>query len=251
MGTIGVVVCGHGSRDSEAVKEFESLIQDLARHFPDHPLTHGFLEFAQPTIEDALENLRLKGAGQILAVPAMLFAGGHVTTDVPAILDEFASNYDGLTIRFGRELGLDPNLMKAAADRIDEEINNASKQIPLEETLLMVVGRGTTDSNINDALKQICRALCEELKFDHGEVCYAGVASPLVEPGLENAAQLGYRRIVVFPYLLLTGMLVNRIYSITDQIALKFPDVEFLKAKYLGNHPNVIETFADRIREIL
>ena len=54
-----------------------------------------------------------------------------------------------------------------------------------------------------------------------GEVCYSGVTFPLIAPGLEHAAKLGYRRIVVFPYFLFTGVLVQRIYDITDQIAEK------------------------------
>ncbi|MBL4884228.1 MAG: hypothetical protein JKY95_06810, partial [Planctomycetaceae bacterium] len=31
-----------------------------------------------------------------------------------------------------------------------------------------------------------------------------------VAPGLEHAAKLGYKRIIVFPYFLFTGILVQR-----------------------------------------
>jgi sirohydrochlorin cobaltochelatase len=48
--TIGVMVCGHGSRDVDAVEEFERLVRGLARHLPGYPLERGFLEFARPTL---------------------------------------------------------------------------------------------------------------------------------------------------------------------------------------------------------
>jgi sirohydrochlorin cobaltochelatase len=87
--------------------------------------------------------------------------------------------------------------------------------------------------------------------FGWTEVCYSGVTFPLVAPGLEHAVKLGYRRIIVFPYFLFTGVLVKRIYRITDQIAARHPEIEFLKAGYLNDHPLVLDTFAERVEEIL
>ncbi|HSK38701.1 MAG TPA: CbiX/SirB N-terminal domain-containing protein, partial [Arenibaculum sp.] len=63
--------------------------------------------------------------------------------------------------------------------------------------------------------------------------------------------RLGYRRIVVFPYFLFTGILVRRIYDHTDIVAARHPGIEFVKAPYLNDHPLVLETLEDRVREIL
>jgi sirohydrochlorin cobaltochelatase len=57
--------------------------------------------------------------------------------------------------------------------------------------------------------------LWEGFGFGWAETAYSGVTFPLVEPGLEHAARLGYKRIVVFPYFLFTGILVDRIYNAT------------------------------------
>jgi sirohydrochlorin cobaltochelatase len=93
--------------------------------------------------------------------------------------------------------------------------------------------------------------LWEGMGFGWGEVCYSGVTFPLVGPGLEHAVKLGYRRIIVFPYFLFTGVLVKRIYRITDQMAERHPEIEFLKAQYLKDHPLVLDAFADRVQEIM
>ena len=49
MSGIGVMVCGHGSRDDEAVREFAAVAAGVARRLPHYPVESGFLEFARPT----------------------------------------------------------------------------------------------------------------------------------------------------------------------------------------------------------
>src|SRR5690606_16371263 len=83
------------------------------------------------------------------------------------------------------------------------------------------------------------------------EVAYSGVTFPLVAPALDHAVRLGYRRIVVFPYFLFTGVLVKRIYAAAEGAQQRHPEVEILNAPYLNDHPLVVETFLDRIREML
>jgi sirohydrochlorin cobaltochelatase len=72
-----------------------------------------------------------------------------------------------------------------------------------------------------------------------------------VAPALDHAAKLGYRRIVVFPYFLFTGVLVNRIYDAAYAAQARYPGIEILKAPYLDDHPLVLDTLLDRIREML
>jgi sirohydrochlorin cobaltochelatase len=123
--------------------------------------------------------------------------------------------------------------------------------VPLHETLLVVVGRGASDPDANSNVAKVARMLWEGFGFGWAETAYSGVTFPLVEPALEKAARLGFRRIVVFPYFLFTGILVQRIYDATDTVATRHPSIEFVKAPYLNDHPLVLDTFADRIREIL
>jgi sirohydrochlorin cobaltochelatase len=62
---------------------------------------------------------------------------------------------------------------------------------------------------------------------------------------------LGYKRVIVFPYFLFTGILIDRIYGFTDKCAAKYPEIRFVKAGYLNDHPLVLETFAERVKEQL
>ncbi len=247
----GVMVCGHGSRDEGAVSEFASVAKGIAARLPQYQVESGFLEFATPIIRDGLDKLRESSHNHILAVPGMLFAAGHAKNDIPSVLNRYAAEHEGLTISYGRELGIDLKMVRAAGERIKEALALAKDDVPLHETMLVVVGRGASDPDANSNVTKVMRLLWEGLGFGWGETVYSGVTFPLVEPGLEHAARLGYKRIVVFPYFLFTGVLVNRIYDYTDKVAAAHPEIEFIKAPDLNDHPLVLDCFADRVEEIL
>ena len=87
---------------------------------------------------------------------------------------------------------------------------------PRADTLLAVIGRGTSDPDANGNVAKVARMLWEGMGFGWAETGYSGVAEPRVDAALERASRLGFRRIVVFPYFLFTGVLVERIYEQTD-----------------------------------
>ena len=248
---LGIMVCGHGSRNRLAVEEFAKVAEGLRTSMPDYPVEYGYLEFANPVINVGLDKLREQGVTRILAVPGMLFAAGHAKNDIPSVLNTYAAQHEGVTIDYGKELGIDAKMMQAAGARIQQAIDNAETEVPLHDTMLVVVGRGASDPDANSNVSKVTRMLWEGFGFGWAETCYSGVTFPLVEPGLRQAAKLGFKRIIVFPYFLFTGVLVNRIYQHMDLVAADHPEIEFLKAPYLNDHPMVLETFKERVEQIL
>src|SRR5438067_433526 len=180
-----------------------------------------------------------------LAVPGMLFAASHVKNDLPWEMNSFMAGNSGIEVKLGRDLAIDPKLLAAAADRIASVAPDGR-----EDSVLVVVGRGTNDPDANSNISKITRMLWEGMGFGWGETAYSGVAHPRVDAALDRAARLGFRRIVVFPYFLFTGVLVKRIYAQTDDAAVRFPAIEFVKASYLRDHPLVIDAFLERATEI-
>jgi sirohydrochlorin cobaltochelatase len=245
MKDTAVLLCGHGSRDPEAIEEFAIAAAALRHRLDPQDFATGYLEFAQPTIQQGLADLVSRGARRIVAVPGMLFAASHVKNDLPWEMNSFMAANPGIEVRLGRDLAIDPKLLAAAAERIAAAVAESR-----EDAVLVVVGRGTNDPDANSNIAKITRMLWEGMGFGWAETAYSGVAHPRVDAGLDRAARLGFRRIVVFPYFLFTGVLVKRIYSQTDDAAARFPAIEFVKAPYLRDHPLVIDAFVERVAEI-
>ena len=251
MEKLGVMLCGHGSRDADAVNEFAGLADALRARVAYEHVEYGYLEFATPVIRDGLDKLRAQGVRDVLAVPGMLFAAGHAKNDIPSVLNTYQAQYDNFRVHYGRELGIDPKMIHAAGERIEEGLAQCQTDVSRHDTLLMVVGRGASDPDANANVAKVMRLLWEGKGFGWGETAYSGVTFPLVEPALEHAARLGFKRIVVFPYFLFTGVLVRRIYEYTDAVAARHPEIEFVKTPYLNAHPSVVSCLEDRINEIL
>jgi len=257
-GPIGVLVCGHGSRNRLAVEEFASLARQLQHSMGRVPVEYGYLEFARPILRDGLDGLRRRGVSHVLAIPAMLFAAGHAKNDIPSVLNTYSAE-TGLRIDYGRELGVDRRMIQAAGARIRACLDQAEEQdreagrepVPIEQTLLVVVGRGSSDPDANSNVAKVTRLLVEGFGFAWGETVYSGVTFPLVEPGLRHVVKLGYRRIVVFPYFLFSGVLVSRIVQHSQRVADDHPEVQILQASYLGDHPEVLATFRERVEDVL
>ena len=247
MTDTAVLLCGHGSRDPEAIEEFELAAAALRPRLHGFDFATGYLEFARPTIRDGLALLAARGARRILAIPGMLFAGSHVKNDLPWEMNSFIAENPDIDVRLGRDLGIDPKLLQAAADRIAVA---ADARIPRAETLLVVVGRGTNDPDANSNITKLARMLWEGMGLGWAEAAFSGVAHPRVDAALTRAARLGFRRIIVFPYFLFTGVLVKRIYSQTDTVAALFPEIDFVKALYLRDHEGVLGAFCDRVDEL-
>ena len=247
----GVMICGHGSRDQAAVDEFNQLSVRLKERLPQYDVESGFLEFATPVLRTGLDKLKEQGNERILCLPGMLFAAGHVKNDLPSEVNNFGAENPDIEMVFGAELGIDIRLLEAAKERIEAAEKDAPGDVDRADTLLMVVGRGTNDPDANSNVSKVARMLWEGMGMGWAEVSFSGVAYPLVDAGLERAVKLGYRRIIVFPYFLFTGILVRRIYDWADAAAEANPDIEFLKASYLNDHDLLIDTFVDRVREAL
>lgn len=249
---IGVMICGHGSRSEDAVREFSVLAEKLPSYLPpEWPVEYGYLEFANPVIHLGLDKLRDQGCTKILAVPGMLFAAMHSKNDIPTVLNKYAAE-NNIDVSYGRELGVDPKMIAAAGARIQQAVDKANAdhgELALSDTALVVIGRGASDPDANANVSKISRMLWEGFGFGWCEVGYSGVTFPLVEPCLDHVAKLGYKRVIVFPYFLFSGILIDRIYGFTDKCAEKHSDITFVKAGYLNDHAKVLETFAERITE--
>ncbi len=249
----GVLICGHGSRAKIAEKEFSLLASGLRARYPSLNVEYGFLEYSAPNIHMALDTLVENGVKTIYAVPGMLFAATHAQNDIPSVLTTYMEKHPGLTIEYGKELGLHDEMITAFQTRILDALGltETPKIGDLYDTMLVVVGRGTSVTEANAEAAKLTRIVSENLGFGWSETVYSGVTYPSVGRGLEMAVKLGFKKIVVAPYFLFGGKLIDRIHGYVDKVAEENPDIQFLKADYLRDQEHVINTFIERINETI
>ena len=244
-----ILFVGHGSRDVDAVNEFHQLADHFRQRFPDRMVETCFLEFATPIIADGVQKLVEQGAKHILAIPGMLMAGVHIKNDIPSELNAMQEQF-GVTIDFGAQLDISANMLQAAKQRIIEAEAEFGSGYERKDTLLMVVGRGASDSDANSNISKITRFLEEGMGFGWASTSYSGVTTPLVPEGLQQMHKLGFKQVIVFPYFLFTGRLIKRIHEWVDDYATAYPEVKVVKAPYLNAHEKVIDAFVENL-EIL
>lgn len=249
----GIMICGHGSRDKDAEREFGLVAKGLKERYPDLPVEYGFLEFSAPNIHMGLNSLVNQGVEEIYAVPGMLFAATHAKNDIPSVLTTYEEKHPGLHITYGRELGLQDDMIEAFQARIYESLGLDSENPPenLYDTMLVVVGRGTSDTSANAEAAKLTRIVNENMGFGWADTVYSGVTYPSVGVGLEKLMKLGFKRIVVAPYFLFTGRLIKRIQGYVNKVAEANPAVELIQAHYLSDHSRVIDAFQNRVEEIM
>lgn len=249
MSDPAILVIGHGSRSVSAVEEFHQVAAQLKKRFPNRLVETGFLEFATPVIAEGLEKLIAQGAKDIIGVPGMLMAAGHAKNDIPSEINTLMAANPGVQITYATELGVDAKMIRAAAARIEEAEVQFGDDYDRKDTLLMVVGRGASDSDANSNICKITRMLEEGMGFGWATTSYSGVTSPLVDEALERVKGLGFKRILLFPYFMFSGRLIDRIYAWADAFQAQNPDIQLVKAGYLNDHDLVIDTFVDKVHE--
>ena len=244
-----IVVAAHGSRDPQALREVEALLALMKQQVPEQTVAHGFLEFALPTIDEAVREVIEGGAARVVMLPALLLAATHAKNDMPGELARLKRQFPNVEFHFGAPTDLHPLLLQLSQQRIVEAEARSPRTVRRAQTCLVVVGRGTSDPDANSEVSKLARMLEEGMGFGASFVCYAGTAEPNLTDGLRRAARLGCERVVVFPYFLFDGVLVKRIYAAADELQARHPELEVLEAGYLGAHAAVARVFLERARE--
>ncbi len=245
-----VLFVGHGSRDAEGTEEFLHIVELFRARDPERVVECGFLEFARPVIGEGVSRCIERGARTVAVLPGMLMAAGHAKNDIPSEIHEARRRYPDVSFHYGRHLHLHANVVELCRLRI-EEAERAAGPADRNDALLLVVGRGSSDPDANADVAKLARLLWEGMGFGWGSACYIGVTTPLLPEALERCQRLGYRRVVVFPFFLFTGVLEKRIRRQTEEFGRQHPGSEFLCTGYLNVHPLLFDAFAERAEEAI
>ena len=78
---------------------------------------------------------------------------------------------------------------------------------------------------------------------------FFGVLRVAHQRGHSLGHRLGFQRLIVFPYLLFTGRLVEQVDATVADYQRRHPDVQAVVAPYLNAHPLIVSAFLERLAE--
>jgi sirohydrochlorin cobaltochelatase len=243
-----LLIAGHGSRDPDGIAEFLELARQYRAFRPDVPTEIAFLEFARPTIQEGVDRLVQQGADQVIVLPGVLMAAGHAKNDMASEVRRARERYPRVEFLMGRALEVEPRLLQLCRVRYQEALAGHAERDP-NETLLLLVGRGSSDPDANANIAKVARFLQEGYPTGWAAWAYTGVTTPLLADALAVCARTGFRRVVVQPYFLFTGVLLKRIYAQVEEHQRLRAEVEFVATPHLQVHRLLLETFAERADE--
>ena len=243
--TPSLLLVGHGSRSTAGVAEYWDFAAVLAERAGDIQVGCGFIELAEPDLDTAVDKLVADGASHVVAVPLVLLGAGHMKNDGPAALARGRLRHPGVRFDYGRELGVHPSVLAVAEDRIKEALGDADPAT----TGVVLVSRGSSDPDANSDLYKVARLLQDSRGLAMVEPAFVSLAPPDVPTAMERARRLGAERIVVVPYFLFTGILVERIGEQARAWAAEHPDVAVTVGAHLGPDPRIADLVLERQRE--
>jgi sirohydrochlorin ferrochelatase len=148
---------------------------------------------------------------------------------------------------YGRHLGIHPLVLAVAEDRIMAAIGDHDPA----QTAVVLVSRGSSDPDANADLYKVARLLWDSRGPAMVEPAFVSLARPSVSDALERCRLLGASRIVVVPYFLFTGVLVDRIADQVAAWAAAHPGIDVRPGPHLGADPRVAELVLARYSEAL
>jgi cobalt/nickel transport system ATP-binding protein len=240
-----MLVVGHGSRDADGVAEFWALANTIRAAAGELLTGFGFIELAAPTVDEAIDDLVARGATEIVSVPLVLLAAGHLKNDGPAALARARARHPAVHFCLARDLGIEPHVLEIAADRIRDAAGDADP----EKLGVALIGRGCSDPDACADLWKVSRLLADGRGLGTVEPGFVSVATPSVPETLERLRLLGAGTAVVAPFFLFPGVLLNRIYAEAAAWTQDHPEVEVHSAGHLGPDFRLARVVLERYRE--
>jgi sirohydrochlorin cobaltochelatase len=243
-----LLLVGHGSRDADwrqSLLDFAAAYQalDVSR-----PVIPCFLELTEPSIQQSLDRCVEQGYTDLSVLPVLLFAARHNKFDVTNELDRARQRHPQLKFHYGRHFGITPGILelwRSRLERLDQPDQNP-KAISRADTVLLFVGRGSSDPDANGDVAKLARIVWEGSGYQTIETCFIGITHPRLEEGFRRALLYQPKRVIVLPYFLFTGLLVKKIFDSTAQQQELHPEISMVCLPEMGLHPQLFSVLRER-----
>lgn len=245
---LSVLIVGHGSREAKGNQEFEELVQAYRQEHPEFLVREGYIELAEPILSHALAQAAQE-SDQIVVVPLMLFAAGHVKNDIPLALAQAREKFPHVSFTSAQALGVHPKLAELMFVRASSVLSLAGEDA--KKTAVIVVGRGSSDPDANGDFCKLVRLFSEGRGFLQCAPSFIGITGPSFEEMVEVIARSRPENLVVLPYMLFSGRLISKLEGQVKSFSERYPWIKTVLAPYLGSDRRLLDLIQERALQAL
>ncbi|QFY43278.1 sirohydrochlorin chelatase [Candidatus Methylospira mobilis] len=242
-----LLLVGHGSRNTAGNLEIEQFAGQWRARHPDWRIVVCFIEFAEVLLAAGLD-LAARDSQRVIVVPLILNAAGHVKMEIPEAIEHARLRHPDTEFVCARHLGACEEILAVLKRNQRSALAQLDYPDP-HNTGVILIGRGSSDRVANGEVAKIARWLYEESAHSLVDIAFTGITYPRLESVVQRQATLGMRQIVLLPYYLFTGTLIERIKRQNERLRMQYPSIHFASGDYFGFEPEIQALLERRIDE--
>jgi sirohydrochlorin cobaltochelatase len=243
-----ILIVGHGSREDAGNVEIREFVTQWRARRPDWRIELCFIEFAPPEMNAALLDAA-RTSRRVLVVPLILNAAGHVKMEIPEAVEQARSACPHTEILLAPHLTACDPILAILKRRLRRAMNALDMPDPTT-TGVVVLGRGSSDRGANGEMAKMARWLLEEGDHELVDLAFTGITWPRLEKVVQRHVLLGMRQVVVLPYYLYTGTLMQRIHRQVEHLRTQYPQVRFHCGEHFGFEKEIFELMDQRVDDL-
>jgi sirohydrochlorin cobaltochelatase len=244
-----ILLVGHGSREASGNQEILEFVSRWRARQPGRRIEVCFIEFAVPALADGLLAAG-RTSRRVLVVPLILNAAGHVKMEIPEALEHARAACPGAEFLLAPHLSACDPILAVLRRRLRDAM--ASLDMPDPTTTgVVLLGRGSSDRGANGDMARMARWLLEETDHELVDLAFTGITWPRLEKVVQRQDLLGMRQVVVLPYYLYDGTLMQRIHRQVGHLRSQYPSVRFACTTHFGFEPEIFELVEQRVADLL
>lgn len=247
-----VLFAAHGARDPGYAgnREVEAFAAAWGARHPGLAVQTCWIEHAPVLLDEGLDRAAaaLSPGGRVLVLPLILNAAGHVKGDIPRAVAAARVRHPDVEFRCGWHLGTSDQLLKALRQRLHQAMVALHMPDP-RTTGVVLLARGASDRESTGEVAKMAHWLFETTDHELVLPAFTGICFPRLEQVVQRLDRLGASQIVVLPYYLFTGRLIERIAEQTARLRAQYPTRSIAVAGYIGAHEQLMELLDLRLAQ--
>nr|VFK28120.1 MAG: sirohydrochlorin cobaltochelatase [Candidatus Kentron sp. MB]VFK32935.1 MAG: sirohydrochlorin cobaltochelatase [Candidatus Kentron sp. MB] len=242
-----ILLVGHGSRGPDGNRETEEFAEQWRARRPDLDIRLCYIELANVLLDEGLDDATFD-AERVIVVPLIINAAGHVKTEIPEEIAKARVRNPDVEFIYVPHLGACDPILAILKRRLHQTMRDLDMPDP-KTTGIILLSRGSSDPMANGDVAQMARWLFEASEHELVDIAFTGITHPRLERVVQRQARLGMMQMVILPYYLFTGRLIERIKKQVKNLRRQYPGIRFARGEHIGFEDEIFQLLEQRVHD--